>query len=139
MRRRTEPLHLAGAAGVSGPGVLRAVRLESRGNILLAVDGLTLNSLTFAPQAEHLSEMFSTPVRRTGAWGGYQVASIFAGARADHALKLLGDVKDGHTTSVGIYVAIAPVLTNVAVPASKRTRSPSLRPDCTVPVAHGRG
>ena len=76
-------------------------------------------------------------MRYTGASVGYQLASIFAGALAPIiALKLLGDVEDGNTTAVGIYVAIAAVLTVVSVLSSKETVSTSLRHDRVVEDAH---
>ena len=82
----------------------------------------------YAPQAAFFSELFGTSVRYTGASVGYQLASIFAGALAPIiALKLLGDVDDGNTTAVGIYVAIASVIT-VIVGAGRATRPG--RPRC---------
>jgi len=136
-----KPLYLAGAVGVGIWTFVFFALFDSRspGNILLAVVvGLILHSLMYAPQAAYFSEMFGTSVRYTGASVGYQLASIFAGALAPIiALKLLGDVKDGNTTSVGVYVAIASVLTIVAVLASKETRSSSLRHDRVVADAHG--
>ena len=105
------PLYLAGAVGV---GVWTFVFFDlldtgSPSKILLAVVvGLLFHSLMYAPQAAFFSELFGTSVRYTGASVGYQLASIFAGALAPIiALKLLGDVDDGNTTAVGIYVAIA--------------------------------
>ena len=92
----------------------------------------------YAPQAAFFSELFGTSVRYTGASVGYQLASIFAGALAPIiALKLLGDVGDGNTTAVGIYVAIASVITVIAVLCAKETRATSLRHDRVVPEAHG--
>ena len=91
----------------------------------------------YAPQAAFFSELFGTSVRYTGASVGYQLASIFAGALAPIiALKLLGDVNDGNTTAVGIYVAIASVITVVSVLVAKETRALSLRHDRVVEDAH---
>ena len=103
-------------------------------SILLAVViGLVLHSFMYAPQAAFFTELFGTSVRYTGASVGYQLASIFAGALAPIiALKLLGDVKDGNTTAVGIYVGIAAILTIASVLASKETASSSLRHDRVV-------
>jgi len=84
----------------------------------------------YAPQAAFFSELFGTSVRYTGASVGYQLASIFAGALAPIiALKLLGDVTDGNTTAVGIYVVIASALTVIAVLFARETRASSLRHD----------
>ena len=98
--------------------------------------GLILHSLMYAPQAAFFSELFGTSVRYTGASVGYQLASIFAGALAPIiALKLLGDVNDGNTAAVGIYVAIASVITIIAVYFAKETRATSLRHDRVIEKA----
>ncbi len=134
------PLYLFGAVGV---GVwtfvfFNLVDTKDPGNILVAVVvGLVLHSFMYAPQAAFFSELFGTTVRYTGASVGYQLASIFAGALAPIiALKLLGDVDDANTTAVGIYVAIASVITVVAVLCAKETSRSSLRHDRVVPEAH---
>ena len=136
-----KPLYIAGAVGV---GVwtfvfFHLLDTKNAGSITLGVVvGLLLHTLMYAPQAAFFSELFGTSVRYTGASVGYQLASIFAGALAPIiALKLLGDVKDGNTTAVGIYVAIASVITIVAVIASKETRNTSLRHDRVLEDAHG--
>ena len=130
------PLYLFGAVGV---GIWTFVFFDlvdtgSESKILLAVVvGLILHSFMYAPQAAFFSELFGTSVRYTGASVGYQLASIFAGALAPIiALKLLGDTSDGNTTAVGIYVAIAAVITVVAVLAAKETSKSSLRHDRVV-------
>ncbi len=130
------PLYLFGAVGV---GIWTFVFFDlvdtgSESKILLAVVvGLILHSFMYAPQAAFFSELFGTSVRYTGASVGYQLASIFAGAMAPIiALKLLGDTSDGNTTAVGIYVAIAAVITVVAVLAAKETSRSSLRHDRVV-------
>ena len=134
------PLYLAGAVGV---GVWTFVFFDlldtgSPTKILLAVVvGLLFHSLMYAPQAAFFSELFGTSVRYTGASVGYQLASIFAGALAPIiALKLLGDVDDGNTTAVGIYVAIASVITVISVLVAQETRATSLRHDRVVEDAH---
>ena len=126
-----KPLYLFGAVGVGIWTFVFFALFDSKNatSILLAVVvGLVLHSFMYAPQAAYFTELFGTSVRYTGASVGYQLASIFAGALAPIiALKLLGDVEDGNTTAVGIYVAIAAVLTVVAVLSSKETVSTSLR------------
>ncbi len=127
------PLYLVGAVGVAVWMFVFFSLLDTKDpdKILLGVVvGLILHSLMYAPQAAFFSELFGTSVRYTGASVGYQLASIFAGALAPIiALKLLGDVSDGNTTAVGIYVAIASVLTIIAVYFAKETRATSLRHD----------
>ncbi|MBB6628683.1 MHS family MFS transporter [Nocardioides sp. KIGAM211] len=127
------PLYLLGAVGV---GIwtfvfFHLLDTQDPDKILFGVVvGLILHSFMYAPQAAFFSELFGTSVRCTGASVGYQLASIFAGAMAPIiALKLLGDVGDGNTTAVGIYVAIASVITIVAVLFAKETRASSLRHD----------
>jgi metabolite-proton symporter len=134
------PLYLAGAVGV---GVwtfvfFNLLDTESSASILLGVVvGLLLHSLMYAPQAAFFSELFGTSVRYTGASVGYQLASIFAGALAPIiALKLLGDVESGNTAAVGVYVAIASVITIAAVLFAKETRATSLAHDRVVRNAH---
>ncbi len=135
-----KPLYLFGAVGVGIWTFVFFGLFDSKNAtaILLAVVvGLILHSFMYAPQAAYFTELFGTSVRYSGASGGYQLASIFAGALAPIiALKLLGDVEDGNTTAVGIYVAIAAVLTIVAVLSSKETVSTSLRHDRVVADAH---
>jgi MFS family permease len=127
------PLYLAGAVGVAMWTFVFFNLLDTKdpNKILLGVVvGLVLHSLMYAPQAAFFSELFGTSVRYTGASVGYQLASIFAGALAPIiALKLLGDVTDGNTTAVGIYVSIASVLTIIAVLFARETRATSLRHD----------
>ncbi len=133
------PLYLAGAIGVGVWTFVFFDLLDSKdpSKILFAVVvGLILHSLMYAPQAAFFSELFGTSVRYTGASVGYQLASIFAGALAPIiALKLLGDVNDGNTAAVGIYVAIASVITIIAVYFAKETRATSLRHDRVIEKA----
>jgi len=134
------PLYLAGAVGV-GIWTFVFFNLLDTGSstkiLLGVVVGLLFHSLMYAPQAAFFSELFGTSVRYTGASVGYQLASIFAGALAPIiALKLLGDVNDGNTTAVGIYVAIAAAITVVSVLVAHETRASSLRHDRVVEDAH---
>jgi MFS family permease len=137
------PLYLIGAVGVAVWTFVffNLVDTKSPTNILIAVVvGLVLHSFMYAPQAAFFSELFGTSVRYSGASVGYQFASIFAGALAPIvALKLLGDVTDGNTFAVGVYVAIASVLTIVAVLAAKETSRSSLRHDRVVEVEAAAG
>ena len=135
------PLYLVGAVGV---GVWSFVFFGlladmTTGSVLLAVTvGLLFHSMMYAPQAAFFTELFGTSVRYTGAFVGYQLASIFAGALAPIiAVKLLGDdIANANTFAVGVYVAIASVITVVAVLFAKETRATSLRHDRVVRGAH---
>jgi MFS family permease len=134
------PLYLVGAAGVGVWSFIFFGLLDdmTTGSVMLAVlVGLFFHSLMYAPQAAFFSELFGTSVRYTGASVGYQLASIFAGALAPIiALELLGTVEEKNTGAVGVYVAIASVLTIVAVLLAKETKASSLRHDRVVRAAH---
>lgn len=134
------PLYLIGAVGVGVWTFLFFDLLDSGSPtkfVLAVVVGLLLHSLMYGPQAALFSELFGTSVRYTGASVGYQLASIIAGALAPIiALRLLGDVGDGNTYAVAIYVAIASVLTIVAVIAAQETKASSLRHDRLIEEAH---
>jgi len=132
------PLYFIGAVGVAVWTFVFFDLVDSRNEgawILAVVVGLLLHSMMYAPQAAFFSELFGTSVRYTGASVGYQLASIFAGALAPIiALKLLGDVDNGNTTNVGIYVAIASTITVIAVLFAKETTRTSLRHDRVLEV-----
>lgn len=127
------PLYLAGAVGVAVWSFVffDLVGSGSQAKLILAVVvGLLLHALMYAPQAAFFSELFGTSVRYTGASVGYQLASILAGAMAPIiAVKLLGDVDDGNTTAVAVYVTVASVLTIVSVLCARETARTSLRHD----------
>lgn len=127
------PLYLVGAIGVGVWSFVFFGLVDSgrEGLVVLAVVvGLIFHSLMYAPQAAFFSELFGTSVRYTGASVGYQLASILAGALAPIiAVKLLADPADPNTTAVAIYVAVASVLTVVAVLCAKETVNTSLRHD----------
>ena len=134
------PLYFAGAVGVGVWGFVFFNLLDTNraGPVLLAVVvGLFFHTLMYAPQAAFFSELFGTSVRYTGASVGYQLASIFAGALAPIiAVKLLGPEDVKNTFAVGVYVAVAAVLTIVAVAFAKETKASSLRHDRVVRGAH---
>jgi metabolite-proton symporter len=134
------PLYFTGAVGVGIWGFVFFGLLDSNspGKILLAVVvGLFFHTLMYAPQASFFSELFGTSVRYTGASVGYQLASIFAGALAPIiAVRLLGDASEKNTFAVAVYVAVAAVITIIAVAFAKETRASSLRHDRVVRGAH---
>jgi MFS family permease len=134
------PLYLFGAVGVGVWTFVFFNLLDTKSPSMIlfgVVVGLILHTFMYAPQAAFFSELFGTSVRYTGASVGYQLASIFAGALAPIiALELLGSVEEKNTTAVGIYVAIASVLTIIAVLFAKETKASSLRHDRVVRAAH---
>jgi metabolite-proton symporter len=134
------PLYFTGAVGVGVWAFVFFGLLDTNepGPILLAVVvGLFFHTLMYAPQSAFFSELFGTSVRYTGASVGYQLASIFAGALAPIiAVELLGSADERNTTAVAIYVALASVVTVIAVYFAKETRGSSLRHDRVVRSAH---
>jgi MFS family permease len=134
------PLYFTGAVGVGVWAFVFFGLLDTNepGPILLAVVvGLFFHTLMYAPQSAFFSELFGTSVRYTGASVGYQLASIFAGALAPIiAVELLGSADEKNTTAVAIYVALASVITVIAVYFAKETRGSSLRHDRVVRSAH---
>ena len=134
------PLYFIGAVGVGVWAFVFFGLLDTNepGPVLLAVVvGLFFHTLMYAPQSAFFSELFGTSVRYTGASVGYQLASIFAGALAPIiAVELLGSAEERNTTAVAIYVAVASVITVIAVYFAKETRGSSLRHDRVVRGAH---
>jgi metabolite-proton symporter len=128
------PLYMAGAAGVGVWGFVFFPLLDtgSRTVIVLAIlGGLLFHSLMYAPQSAFFSELFGTSVRYSGASVGYQLASVFAGGLAPLiAVALLGDnVAQPNTVAVGVYIAVAALISVVATMAAKETRGSTLRHD----------
>ena len=134
------PLYFTGAVGVGVWAFFFFGLLDTNrpGPILLAVVvGLFFHTLMYAPQAAFFSELFGTSVRYTGASVGYQLASIFAGALAPIiAVDLLGSADEKNTFAVAVYVALASVITVIAVWFAKETKATSLRHDRVVRGAH---
>ena len=134
------PLYFIGAVGVGVWAFFFFGLLDTNepGPILMAVVvGLFFHTLMYAPQSAFFSELFGTSVRYTGASVGYQLASIFAGALAPIiAVELLGSADEKNTTAVAIYVALASVITCIAVYFAKESRGSSLRHDRVVRGAH---
>ena len=134
------PLYFTGAVGVGIWAFFFFGLLDTNrsGPVLLAVTvGLFFHTLMYAPQAAFFSELFGTSVRYTGASVGYQLASIFAGALAPIiAVDLLGSADEKNTFAVAVYVAVASVITVIAVWFAKETRATSLRHDRVVRGAH---
>jgi MFS family permease len=87
--------------------------------------GLMVHALMYAGQPAIMSEMFPTRMRYSGVSLGYQVTSIVAGSMAPIiATTLLRDF--GSWVPVSIYIAIAAVVTLIAVAAAKETVGSSL-------------
>ncbi|MFB6891748.1 MFS transporter [Kitasatospora sp. NPDC056327] len=122
------PVYLVGAAGVGVWAFVffGLVDTGSFGSLLLAVTvGLVFHSAMYAPQAAFFSELFATRMRYSGASIGAQFASVAAGAPAPLiATALLKD--HGGSTPISVYVAIAAVITLLAVLCARETRGHDL-------------
>lgn len=123
-----KPVYLVGAVGVGVWAFVFFGLVDTRsfGSLLLAVTvGLVFHSAMYAPQAAFFSEMFATRMRYSGASIGAQFASVAAGAPAPLiATALLKDY--GSATPIAVYVAIAAVITVLAVLCARETRGADL-------------
>ena len=130
------PLYLIGAIGTGIWGFVFFPMVDTGDPLMITlaiVIGLSFTTFMYAPQAALFSELFGTTVRYSGASLGYQLASVFAGGLAPMiSVALLGTVDERNTTAVSIYLAIAAVITLVAVAAAKETAGSSLRHDRTL-------
>jgi len=128
------PVYLIGAVGV-GVWAFAFVALLNTKNFALAavavVVGLVLHGAMYGPQAAFLSELFGTTVRYSGVSIGYQLASILAGGLAPIiAVALLGAFHTGY--AIAVYVALAAVVTIVAVATYSETSKRDLAEDPTL-------
>lgn len=127
------PFYLVGAVGVGLFSFVFFDMLDSGSSgvvILAVVIGLLFHGMMYSPQAALFSELFGTSVRYSGASVGYQLASPIAGGIAPIvAIALLGDVDSPNHTAVGVYMAIASVISVVAVLLARETKGGSLEHD----------
>ncbi|MBV6696135.1 MHS family MFS transporter [Kitasatospora aureofaciens] len=123
-----KPVYLVGAAGVGVWAFVffGMVDTKSFGSLVVAVTvGLVFHSAMYAPQAAFFSEMFATRMRYSGASIGAQFSSVAAGAPAPLiATALLKDY--GSATPISVYVAIAAVITVLAVLCARETKGQDL-------------
>ncbi|WP_083862742.1 MFS transporter [Gordonia soli] len=92
--------------------------------LVFLVVGMSLMGLTFGPMSAILPELFPTNVRYTGSGISYNVASILGAAVAPFIATWL--VHDYGVAWVGVYLAIAGVLTLIALFSARETRDVSL-------------
>ncbi len=123
-----KPVYLAGAIlGATWP-FFAFPMFDTRNAvvIVLAVTiGLVLHGLMYAGQPAIMAEMFPTRMRYSGASLGSQVTSIFAGSLAPLlATQWLKDT--GSWVPTAIYLAVACVITMVAVLSLKETKGIAL-------------
>ena len=123
------PVYLIGAILGATWGFF-AFPMMNSGNYLVITAavtlGLMIHAFMYAPQPAIMAEMFPTRMRYSGVSLGYQVTSIVAGSLAPLiAVKLL-DIYDS-AVPVAIYLAIACVVTLVAVLYTRETNGIDLR------------
>ena len=77
--------------------------------------GFTLMGITFGPMGAVLPELFPTNVRYTGSAIAYNVSSILGAALAPIIAVALWAKAGGSTWMVGVYLAVASVLTLISL------------------------
>ncbi|MFE3448480.1 MFS transporter [Nonomuraea sp. NPDC059194] len=122
------PIYLTGAAGI-GVWIFAFFPLINTGGfvlITLAVTvGLLFHGMMYGPQAAFFSELFGTRMRYTGVSIGAQLSAIVAGALAPIiAVALLQ--RFGTWVPIAVYLAVAALLTLVAVYAARETQGSDL-------------
>ncbi|MDP9883394.1 MFS family permease [Sinomonas atrocyanea] len=84
--------------------------------------GFTLMGATFGPMAAILPELFPANVRYTGSAIAYNLSSVLGAAPASFVAIALWQFGKGSTVWVGVYLAVAAVLTFIALLLTKETR-----------------
>jgi MFS family permease len=118
------PVYLLGALGAGAWGFFAFPMMNSgRYQLIMSaiVLGLVIHALMYAPQPALMAEMFPTRMRYSGVSLGYQVTAIFAGSLAPIvAVRLLEIYKSA--MPIAIYLAIAAVITLVALAFTRETK-----------------
>ncbi len=91
------------------------------GIMALLVIGFTLMGTTFGPMAAYLPELFPANVRYTGSAVAYNLSSVIGAAPASFIAVWLWQLGGGTVTYVGLYLALAALITLAAVFFSKDT------------------
>jgi MFS family permease len=124
-----KPVYLVGAilGGTWGFWAFPAFGTKNTWIILLTIIvGLVFHALMYSGQPAIMAEMFPTRMRYSGVSISYQVTSIVAGSLAPvFATEWLKAT--GSWWPTALYLAIAGVITAVAVVALRETRGASLR------------
>ena len=126
-----KPLYLFGAVGVAVWSFVFIFLIDTKSfplTVVAVVGGLLFHGAMYGPQAAFLSELFGTRVRYSGVSVGYQLASIVAGGLAPIiAVALYTGFGSGY--AVAVYVALASVVTVIAVGTYSETRNRDLADD----------
>ncbi|MGV9797881.1 MFS transporter [Mycobacterium sp. NPDC003449] len=122
------PVYFIGAVGAAFWGFI-AFPMMDTGQYLVIIAavtlGLVIHALMYAPQPAIMAEMFPTRMRYSGVSLGYQVTSIVAGSVAPIiAVWLLRAY--GSSVPIAVYLAIAALITLVAVVFARETKGVDL-------------
>lgn len=123
-----KPVYFIGTVLAAAWGFVAFPMFDTRnpGVIILAISlGLFIHAFMYAPQPAIMSEMFPTRMRYSGVSLGYQVTSIVAGSLAPIIATALLSAYDSWVP-VAIYLAIAAVITLIAVVSMRETKGSSL-------------
>jgi metabolite-proton symporter len=90
------------------------------------VIGFSLMGATFGPMGALLPELFPTHVRYTGSGISYNLSSIIGAAAAPFIAVWLWSEADGSPALVGVYLAVAGVITLVALLLGKETKDAAI-------------
>ncbi len=122
------PVYMIGAvaAGTWGFFAFPLMHTGHHGVIMFAIIiGLVFHAFMYAPQPAIMAEMFPTRMRYSGVSLGYQVTSIVAGSLAPIiAASLLSRFHS--SLPIALYLAVASVVTIVAVLVARETRGIAL-------------
>ncbi|MER8073023.1 MFS transporter [Streptomyces sp. NPDC094034] len=134
-----KPVYLIGGFGVMGWAFVFFALLNTQSfalTVLAVVGGLVFHGAMFGPQAAFLPELFGTAVRYSGVSIGFQLASVLAGGLAPLiSVSLLTAFDSGY--AVAVYVAVAAVLSLLAVGTYRETRDRDLGADDGLADASG--
>ncbi|MDV3207451.1 MAG: MHS family MFS transporter [Rhodococcus ruber] len=123
------PVYMVGAVTAGTWGFFAFPMMDSGHNALVMsaiVIGLVFHAFMYAGQPALMAEMFPTRMRYAGVSLGYQVTSIVAGSLAPIiATALLS--RYGSAVPIAVYLAVASVVTIIAVVAARETKGISLR------------
>ena len=120
--RRRLLLGVTAGIGVFGLVLDALMHAGTAGVMAALILGFTLMGLTFGPMAAFLPEMFKADVRYTGSAVSYNMASVIGAAPAPYAMIALWQAQGGSLLLVGGYLAVAAVVTILALVLGGETK-----------------
>ncbi|MFE6924375.1 MFS transporter [Nocardia sp. NPDC057663] len=132
------PVYLVGAVAAATWGFFAFPMMDTANGALILsaiIIGLVFHGLMYAGQPAIMAEMFPTRMRYSGVSLGYQVTSIVAGSLAPIiAVKLLDSY--GSSVPIAVYLAVASIVTVIAVLCTKETKGIDLESLDAADAAH---